>query len=126
MMPMAKLPFCDGLVLLHNPRCSKSRGAVALLAERGVAAEIRLYLEQPLSLDELREVWRRLGVPVREWTRRQEEAYTAAGLGATSTDEDLLAAMAAHPSLMERPILITPTGAVVGRPPELILPLLES
>lgn len=123
---MAKTPFCDGLVLLHNPRCSKSRGAVALLEERGVAVEVRLYLEQPLSLAELREVQRRLGLPVRDWVRRGEAAYAAAGLGSDSTDEELLAAMAAHPELMERPILITPHAAAVGRPPELILPLLKS
>jgi arsenate reductase len=111
-------------LLLHNPRCSKSRAAKALLEERGAHFTERRYLEQPLSRAELAELRTRLGRPVAEWTRRQEEAYRAAGLAADASEEALLAAMAANPILMERPILLRGRRAVPGRPPERVLELL--
>jgi arsenate reductase len=115
----------DRATLLHNPRCSKSRAAKALLEERGAAFAVRLYLEQPLSRAELAVLARRLGRPVREWVRRGEPAFAAAGLGPGSDDGALLDALAAHPALLERPILVRGERAVVGRPPERILELLE-
>jgi arsenate reductase len=111
-------------VLLHNPRCSKSRKALALLDERGAPFELRLYLENPLSRAELTELRRRLGRPAREWTRRGEAAFAAAGLGPESDDASVLDAIAAHPELLERPILVQGERAVVGRPPEKVLELL--
>ncbi len=113
------------LVLLHNPRCSKSRAARALLAERGVAVRERRYLEQPLSPAELAALARRLGRPAREWVRRGEAAFAAAGLGPDSSEADILAALARHPILLERPIAIRGERAVVGRPPEAVLGLLD-
>lgn len=113
------------LVLLHNPRCSKSRAAKALLEEKGVAFRERRYLEEPLSRAELAELGRKLGLPAREWLRRGEEAYREAGLGANATDGEILDAMARHPVLMERPVLVAGARAVVGRPPERILALLD-
>jgi arsenate reductase len=114
----------EPVVLLHNPRCSKSRAAKALLEERGVAFTLRLYLEQPLSRAELADLARRLGRPAREWVRRGEPAFAAAGLDAASEDGALLDAIARHPELLERPILVRGERAVVGRPPERILALL--
>ena len=111
-------------VLIHNPRCSKSRAAKALLEERGAQFELRFYLENPLTRAELAELRRRLGRPAREWTRRGESAFAAAGLGPESDDATLLDAIAAHPELLERPILVRDERAVVGRPPEKILELL--
>jgi arsenate reductase len=110
--------------LLHNPRCSKSRAAKALLDERGVAHVERRYLDEPLSLAELRELRRRLDRPAREWVRTGEDAYRQAGLDAASTDDALLDAMARHPILIERPILILEHRAAVGRPLENIEALL--
>ncbi len=117
--------FADDVTLLHNPRCSKSRGAKALLEERGVAFRERLYLEEPLSLDELRELAKRLGVPAREWVRRNEAEYKTAKLDASSDDETIIRAMARFPILLERPILIRAKRAIVGRPPERIEELLR-
>lgn len=114
----------DGFVLLHNPRCSKSRAARALLEERGVAFEERRYLEAPLSRAELDDLARRLARPAREWVRRGEPAFAEAGLDAGSGDEAILAAMADHPILLERPILVHGPRAAVGRPLENVLPLL--
>jgi arsenate reductase len=120
---MAAHLFPDSLTLLHNPRCSKSRAAKALLDEKGVSYRERLYVDEPLTPAELAELARRLDRPATQWVRRGEQAYTQAGLGADPTDEAVLAAMARHPILIERPILIGKQRAVVGRPPELILQL---
>jgi len=120
------LPQTDrAAVLLHNPRCSKSRAALALLEDRGASFTVRRYLDDPLSTDELRELARRLGRPPREWIRANEAAHAEAGLSENASDAELLAAMAAAPILMERPILVRGQRAAVGRPPEAILPLLE-
>ena len=118
------LPDDDALVLLHNPRCSKSRAAHALLVERGVAFVELRYLEEPHSRAELAALRERLARPAAEWVRSGEAAYAAAGLGATSSDAAILDAMAAHPILIERPILLRGARAVVGRPVEQILTLL--
>lgn len=110
--------------LLHNPRCSKSRAALALLEEHGVEHQVRKYLDEPLSYDELRILKKRLGRPAAEWMRwGQDEAKT---LSKDAPEQDLLKAIAATPILMERPILILGDEALVGRPgPEALLPLLE-
>ena len=120
---MASSIFSDELTLLHNPRCSKSRAAKALLDERGVAYRERRYLEEPLSRAELAELRRRLEVPAAQWLRRGEEAHQLAGLDRASDEAAILAAMAEYPVLIERPILIAAERAVVGRPPERVLEL---
>ena len=106
------------LMLLHNPRCSKSRAAKAWLQEKGTAFTERLYLEDPLTPDELGELGTRLGKPVGEWMRKKESAFSEAGLTVSSTDAELSEAMASQPVLMERPILIRGERAAVGRPLE--------
>jgi len=115
----------EGFVLLHNPRCSKSRETKALLESRGVAFEERCYLDEPLDRAELRDLAARLGKPIGEWVRRKEAAFAEAGLDAGSSDDALLDAVAAHPILMERPILVRGARAKVGRPPEDVLALLD-
>lgn len=112
------------LTLLHNPRCSKSRAAKALLEERGVAFVERRYLDAPLSRTELATLHERLRRSPREWLRRGEASYAASGLDESASDDAILDAMAAHPELIERPILIAGDRAVVGRPPETLLELL--
>lgn len=114
----------DEIVLLHNPHCSKSRAARALLEARGVGFRERRYLEDPLSRSELAELRRCLGRPPGEWMRRGEAAYHEAGLGSDCSEAALLDAMAAHPVLLERPIAIRGRRAVLGRPPERVLELL--
>src|SRR4051812_21715682 len=105
-------PF-DQPTLLHNPKCSKSRAAKALLDQRGFAYQERRYLEQPLTAAELAELLRRLGRPAREWVRTGEDAFKQARLGPDSDDKQILAAMARHPILIERPILILKRHAAV-------------
>jgi arsenate reductase len=114
----------DGLLLLHNPRCSKSRAAKALIEERGATFALRLYLEESLSRAELTALAQRLGRPARDWVRRGEAAFASSGLDASSPDAAILDAIAAHPELLERPILVRGQRAVVGRPTEALLALL--
>jgi arsenate reductase len=114
----------DVPTLLHNPRCSKSRAARELLEQRGAPFRERRYVEQPLSREELEALRRRLGRPAREWARRGEPAWSEAGLGEGASDDAILDAMALHPILIERPILVVGERAVVGRPVEALLALL--
>ena len=109
----------------HNPRCSKSRGALALLAEHGVEPQTIAYLDTAPSVEELRELVRMLGLPARALLRTGEPAYAELGLSnADLTDDQLLDAMHAHPILIERPIFVHRGRAVIGRPIENVLQLL--
>lgn len=122
------MPLSDSdseVILLHNPRCSKSRATAGLLAEAGIVFTERRYLEEPLTVTELQELRRRLDRPVREWIRTGEGAFAAAGLEAGSDEAQLLEAMAREPILMERPIVVRGDRARVGRPPTEVLELFE-
>jgi len=111
--------------IFHNPRCSKSRATLALLQERGFEPEIRLYLEQPPDAAELRAILRMLRIPARELLRKGESEYRELGLADEAISEpSLIAAMAAHPRLIERPIVISGKRAAIGRPPESVLDIL--
>jgi arsenate reductase len=109
----------------HNPRCSKSRGALALLAERGVDPEVVRYLDTAPSRADLVDVLRRLGSedPL-VITRTGEARYRELGLAGADRDT-VLDALAANPILIERPIVLVGDRAVVARPPERALELLE-
>ena len=115
----------DQIVLLHNPRCSKSRAAKAMLEERSVDYVERLYLEDPLTLSELKDLGALLGRDAAAWMRTKEAAFSEAGLSGSSTDEELLAAVSKFPILMERPILMRGKRAAIGRPLEDIEALLD-
>lgn len=109
----------------HNARCSKSRGALELLRERGIEPEVVNYLDTPPSVDELKQVLAQLGLPARALLRTGEDEYKALGLGdPMKTDDELIAAMHAHPILIERPIFMHGGRAVIGRPAENVLDLL--
>lgn len=111
--------------LYHNPRCSKSRAALELLEQRGIQPRIVRYLEQPPEASELRELLRMLGVPARALLRTGEAEYTNLKLDDPALDDEaVVAAMAAHPRLIERPIFVHAGIAVIGRPPERVLELL--
>lgn len=111
--------------LLHNPRCSKSRQALALLQERGIEPTVVLYLDTPPTVTELDRLLQRLGLSPRELMRRDEPEYRALGLDDPSLDRAaLIEALAAHPRLIQRPILVNGERAAIGRPPEAILEIL--
>ncbi len=114
------------VTLYHNPRCSKSREALKLLQERGVEPGIVLYLEQPPNAAQLRDLLKRLQIDARSLLRRGEEEYRELGLADESLSEQvLIEAMVKHPRLIERPIAVAGARAVIGRPPERVLELLD-
>jgi arsenate reductase len=115
----------DELRVFHNPRCSKSRETLALLQQRGLNPQVIEYLKTPPSLAQLQALQRLLGLPAREMLRSGEEAYRELGLAdASLSDEQLLQAIADHPVLLQRPIVVHESRAVIARPPELALQVL--
>ncbi|MFK3725994.1 arsenate reductase (glutaredoxin) [Pseudomonas monteilii] len=113
------------LTLYHNPRCSKSREALALLEARGLAPTVVRYLETPPDAETLRAVLGALDLSARQLLRSGEDAYKTLGLADPAlTEAQLVDAMVAHPILIERPILVAGDRAVVGRPPEKVLEIL--
>lgn len=113
------------ITVFHNPKCSNSRGALALIRERGFEPRIVEYLVTPPAGDELRALVAACGVPVRELMRSKEALYGELGLDDPAcSDDELIAAMVAHPVLMNRPIVVTPLGARLCRPPERVLDIL--
>ena len=112
------------MMLYHNPRCSKSRQALAILEQRGEDFQTRKYMDDLLSEQELRALLRQLNMTASELIRKGEAAYKEQGLASASEDE-LVAAMLSEPKLIERPILVVGEQAIVGRPPERILELLS-
>jgi len=108
-------------VIWHNPRCSKSREAVAISEELNAKSEIVKYLDETPSKEELKQVLKMLGFSsAREWMRTKEDIYKELNLKEESDEERLLDAMVAHPKLIERPVIIKGEKAIIGRPTSII------
>jgi|TARA_B100001105_G_scaffold142899_1_gene114548 arsenate reductase len=113
------------VTILHNPRCSKSRNSLALLKEQGIEPDVRLYLENPPTEDELTSILEMLAISAKDLLRRGEPEYKELGLGNQNlSEQQLIQLMIKHPKLIERPIVIAGGKAVIGRPPEQVLNLL--
>lgn len=112
--------------IYHNPRCSKSRDTLALLHAQGLTPTVVAYLDTPPDAATLREVLAKLGLSdARALMRKGEAEYTDLHLADPSlSQEALIAAMVAHPRLIERPIVINGDQAAIGRPPEQVLAIL--
>ena len=111
------------ITIYHNPRCSKSRGACELVNERlaraGESIKIVEYLKEPPSVDDLKALHKMLGGSVRDMIRDNEAPFQELKLGEpTVTDDQIYEAIAAHPVLLQRPIVVRDGRAVIGRPPE--------
>jgi len=103
--------------IYHNTRCSKSRATLAILEQNNVEFEIVNYLENPPSESELRSVLQDLGIGARDLIRKGESAYKDLQLSNKSlTEDELIKAMLNYPILIERPIVRTTKGVVIGRP----------
>ena len=114
-----------GISVFFNPECSNCRTAAAILEERGVEADYIRYLETSPTRAELEAVLVKLGTDdPRDIVREKEPVYAELGLDSADRDQ-LLDAMVAHPILIQRPIVIRGDRAVVGRPAERVLELLE-
>lgn len=105
----------------HNESCSKSRAALALLQAAGCECECVHYLEQAPSVETVLELARKLAVPVHALVRDNEVEYAAFAAVPVSDNQAWAAAIHAQPRLLQRPILVSDTAAVVCRPPELAL-----
>lgn len=114
----------DLIEIWHNPRCSKSRATLALLEAQGHAPRIRRYLDDPPSAEELRQAQGALGLRAIDMMRPGEVLFAEFGLSRDMDDTPLIEAMAAHPKLIERPIVLCRGRAAIGRPPERVLDIL--
>ncbi|MEP3349775.1 MAG: arsenate reductase (glutaredoxin) [Marinomonas sp.] len=111
--------------IYHNPRCSKSRQTLQLLEEHNIQPDVRLYLQEPPSVDELKRILNLLDMSPLELMRTKEALYKELGLNKDSSDEERLQAMHQNPKLIERPIVIHNDQAKLGRPPENVLELFK-
>ncbi len=111
------------LTIYHNPRCSKSRETLALLESRGLSPRVVEYLKTPPSQAEIKRILKALGVPPNAIVRKKEAAEAKIDAEAMKESE-LIAAMVAHPQIIERPIVVNGEKAAMGRPPESVLDIL--
>lgn len=113
------------VTIYHNPRCSKSRQTLQLLNEKGVEPDVVEYLKDAPDEQALRAIIKKLGIRPIELVRKKEQPYKDLGLADKQDDDDaIIAAMVAHPVLIERPIVVKGGKAKIGRPPEDVLTIL--
>ena len=111
------------MTIWHNPRCAKSRAALALLHDAGHQPSVRLYLKDVPTEAEIVAVRNALGVTADDMIRKGEKVFKELDLR-TASEDDLIKAMVANPILIERPILVHDTKAAIARPPERVLDIL--
>lgn len=108
--------------ILHNPRCSKSRATLNIILENNIQPTIRLYLDDPLSIEEIRNLLIKLDTTADQIVRKNEEVYKKLNL--KDSDQDLLIEnISKNPILLERPIVVKGEKAIIGRPPENVMQL---
>ena len=113
------------VTIYHNPRCSKSRAALALLEEKGVDLDIVEYLKTPPDKAQMNRILDGLGMEPRDLMRKREEPYKALDLADEGKSRDeLIAAMIENPILIERPVVVNGGKYALGRPPESVLDIL--
>lgn len=107
------------VTILHNPRCSKSRKSLELLTNNGVDAQVILYLQDPPTSSEIKNILKKLNLSPSEILRRGETRFKELAISLEDIDDDqLITLMVENPILIERPIIFNETKAVIGRPPE--------
>ena len=109
--------------IYHNPRCNKSRQALAIVEKNASAFEIVEYLKNPLTVEEIKVLLPQLNIKARELVRTQEAIWEEDYKGKILTDNEIINIMAKNPKLIERPIVEHNNKAVIGRPPENVLSL---
>ena len=110
--------------IYHNPRCSKSRQTLALLQENGVDPDVVLYLDNIMTVGELRGLLVKLGISPMQLVRKGEAVWKEKYKGKELSDDQVIEAMIANPKLIERPIVVKDQSAVLGRPPENVIELI--
>ncbi|MDO9297090.1 arsenate reductase (glutaredoxin) [Bradyrhizobium sp.] len=115
------------VTIYHNPACSVSRNTLAMIRQSGEAPEVIEYLKHPLDRARLQELIKAMGISTRALLREKGEPYAELGLADPKwSDDELIDFMLAHPILINRPIVVTPKGTRLCRPPEAVLELLEN
>jgi arsenate reductase len=115
------------ITIYHNPQCGTSRNVLAMIRNSGAVPQVVEYLKTPLHAEQLTALVKQLGIPVRDLLRQKGTPYGELGLGeAHWTDAQLIEHMAAHPILMNRPVVVTPLGARLCRPSETVLDILPN
>ena len=113
------------ITIYHNPKCSKSRQTLELLAKQGIKPVINEYLKIPPTAEKIKEFLKKLGYAPRDLMRKKETTYTLHNLDDPSlTNDTLIEFMVKHPILIERPIVLANEKAAIGRPPEQVLEIL--
>ena len=113
------------ITIYHNPKCSKSRQTLELLAKQGIKPVINEYLKIPPTAEKIKEILKKLGYAPRDLMRKKEDTYTAHNLDNPSLSrDDLIEFMIKYPVLIERPIVLANEKAAIGRPPEQVLEIL--
>ncbi len=115
----------EGFVIYHNPRCRKSRESLALLEEQGIKPEVKRYLENPPSREELKLLLAKLDLKVDDIIRKEEKIYKERFRNCTFTEDEWLDVLIEEPKLIQRPIVVHGARARIGRPPENVLNLLK-
>jgi arsenate reductase len=119
------MPSRDRIIVYEKPTCTTCRKLAKLLREAGIEYEAIDYTVNPIPRDELARLIRMMGISARELLRTREPAYRKLGLGRVDlTDDELLDAMAEHPELVQRPIVVRGNRAVLARPPERVKEIL--
>ena len=114
------------ITIYHNPRCSKSRQTLSILKDKGIEIDIIEYLQSPPDAATLTALIKKLGITAKDLVRKGEAEFKLAGLDNKNiTDEEMIQAMVKYPKLIERPIVVNKDKAVLGRPPENVLTILE-
>jgi arsenate reductase len=115
------------ITIYHNPACGTSRNTLALIRNSGAEPEVIEYLKTPLGKERLQQLLAAMGIPARELLRQKGTPYEELGLGDPKwTEDDLVEFVVQHPTLMNRPVVVTPLGARLCRPSELVLDILPS
>ena len=112
------------LTIYHNPRCRKSRETLALIEESGIDVKIIEYLKDVPSAEELKDLINKLGISAEKLLRKNEAIFKEQFKGKDLSEDEWIQAMIEHPKLIERPIVVKGSKAVLGRPPEHVKELL--
>ena len=112
------------ITIYHNPRCSKSRQALALLVENAIKPIVVEYLKTPYTKEQLRTLCKKLNIRAQDLIRKNEAIYKERFTDSELSEEEWIDAMVTHPILVERPIIENADAAVVGRPPERVMEIL--
>jgi len=110
--------------IYHNPRCTKSRETLAILTEKGHKPQIVEYLQHVPNKKEITDILKLLGIPAEKLIRKGEEVYKEKFKGKSLSEDEWIQAMVENPKLIERPIVVNGSKAVIGRPPERVLEIL--